>query len=216
MSSTCTCSHKHYIADTDEKGVPSTYKNSYKEYDAHSFQCGNYQAPQSIYSTWKRYHPEIASSVPAGKHKLFDAGCGTGLVIEVLVKANEYNRQDLDIYGGDYSEEMLSIAREKGIFDNLKVLDLNEELSYEPEAFDSIVCAGVFLEGHCGPECLPNIFQVLKKGCYFIATVRTPFYLETKEEWNKQIQACGAVLTEEFLAPYTNYVEGTVLVIQKQ
>ena len=212
----CTWLHDHYIADQDkdEKGVLSAYKNGYKEYDTHTVNCGNYQAHTSIYSTWKRYHPKIASSVP-GKHKLFDAGCGTGFVIEVLVKANEYNRQDLDIYGGDYSEDMLSIAREKGIYDDLKVLDLKEELPYEPEAFDSIVCSGVFLHRHCGPECLPNIFRVLKKGCYFIATVRTSFYIETKEEWNKQIQACGAVRIEEFDAPYTNYVEGIVLVLQK-
>ena len=145
-----------------------------------------------------------------------DAGCGTGLVIEVLVKANEYSRRNLDIYGGDYSDEMLSIAREKGIFDDLKVLDLKEELPYEPEAFDSIVCAGVFLQGLCGPECLPNIFRVLKNMCYFITTVRTPFYHETKNDWDKQMSACGAVLIEEFDAPYIDYSEGTVLVLQKQ
>ena len=30
------------------------------------------------------------------KHRIFDAGCGTGLVTEVLVNSNEYNRQDLE------------------------------------------------------------------------------------------------------------------------
>ena len=212
--STCSCGHKQYVTDTDDRGVPSSYKNGYKEYDDHSIHCGNYQAPQSIYSAWKRYHPAIASAPK--KHKLFDAGCGTGFVIEVLVKSNEYDRQDLDIYGGDYSEEMLSIAQEKNIFDDLKVVDLTKELPYEPETFDSIVCAGVFLQGHCGPKCLPNIFRVLKKGCYFITTVRTLFYQETKEEWNRQIPACGAELIEEFDAPYSIHSKGTVLVLQKK
>ena len=210
----CACGHKQSVTDTDDRGVPNNYKNRYKEYDDHAIHCIKYQGPQSVYSTWKRYHPAIISA-PIKKHKLFDAGCGTGLVIEMLVKLNEYNRQDLDIYGGDYSEEMLSIAQQKNIFDDLKVVDLTKELPYEPEIFDSIISAGVFMQGHCGPECLPNIIQVLKRGCYFITTVRTLFYQETKEEWDRQTLACGAKLIEAFDAPYSMHIKGTILVIQK-
>ena len=113
---------------------------------------------------------------------------------------------------------MLVIARKKDIFDDLRVANLKEELPYEPESFDSIVCAGVFLqaEGHCGPECIPNIIRVLKRGCYFITTVRALFYKEIKEEWDRQIPACGAVLIEAFNAPYNSHSEGINFVIQKK
>ena len=149
---------------------------------------------------------------------MFDAGCGTGLVIEVLVNSKEYNRKDLEIHGGDYSKEMVSIASKKNIYDDLRVANLKEELPYEPDTFDSIVCAGVFLqaEGHCGPECIPNIIRVLKKGGYFITTVRALFYKEIKEEWDRQISASGAVLIEAFSAPYNNHSEGIIFVIQKK
>ena len=167
----------------------------------------------STFLAWKRYHPKIDAS--SSRHKLFDAGCGTGLVIQVLLQSNDYNRQDLDIYGGDYSNEMLSMAREKKMFDHLEQINLKEELPYEPETFDSIVSSGVFLQGHCGPECIPNIIRVLKKGCYFITTVRTPFYEETKEEWDRQIPASGAVLLEAYDAPYNRNSKGLILVMQK-
>ena len=214
MSSNSACRHKLYATDLDDKGVPRTYKNGYAEYDDHAIHCINSQAPQSVLAAWKRFHPIIASSET--KHRIFDAGCGTGFVIQALVKSNDYNRQNLDIYGGDYSEEMLSMASMKNIYDDLKVVNLKEELPYEPESFDSIVSSGVFLQGHCGPECLLNIIRVLKRGCYFITTVRALFYKETKEEWDRQIQACGAELLEAYDAPYNKHSEGTVLVLQKK
>ena len=185
------------------------------EFDEHAIQCDKVQGYRSAFLAWKRFHPLIVAS--NGKHKLFDAGCGTGrLVIQVLLQSNEYNRQDLDIYGGDYSKEMLSMAQEKHIYDDLRPVNLKEELPYEPESFDSIVSSGVFLQGHCGPECIPNILRVLKRRCYFITTVRTPFYKETKEEWDRQIPACGAELLEAYDAPYNKNSEGLILVIQKK
>ena len=67
----CTCTHTKRVAETGNRD-PSRYKSVYKEYDEHAIQCSNYRAPQSVYSTWKRYHPEITP-----KHKLFDAGLPT-------------------------------------------------------------------------------------------------------------------------------------------
>ena len=165
MSSNFECNHHFYALDLDDKGVPRSYKNGYTEYDDHALHCVKSQAPQSLFAAWKRYHHIVASSE---RYRILDAGCGTGLVIETLLKSNEYNRQNLYVCGGDYSQEMLSMARMKDIYDDLRELNLKEELPYEPESFDSVVSSGVFLQGHCGPECLHNIIRVLKRGCYFI------------------------------------------------
>ena len=108
------------------------------------------------------------------------------------------------------------MAEKKGLYDDLKVVNLKGKLPYEADTFDSIVCSGVVIQTHCGSECLPNILGVLKEGCYFVATIRTLLYKDTKEEWDKQLVACGGVLVEANDAPYSNEAEGLVLVIQKR
>ena len=83
-------------------------------------------------------------------------------------------------------------------------------------SLDSVVSVGVFaVSGHCGPECLPNIIFILKKGCYFITTVRKKLYEQSKQEWERQIGECRCALLEEVEIPYFRDVEGLILVIQK-
>ena len=113
----------------------------------------------SVTSVWKQYHPKdhltAALQTSGQKHKIFDAGCGTGqLTTEILKSIPE---GAVEIFGGDYSPEMLSIAKGKNIYNDLKVVNLKEELPYAAESFDSVISSGVFLQGHCGPECIPNI-----------------------------------------------------------
>ena len=156
----------------------------------------NYRGPHSVFDAWRRYHPLAAVASTTG----------------------EYPHQHLDIYGGDYSKDMLDLAEKKKlhVYDHLKVVNLKGKLPYEADTFDSIVCAGVFIPNHCGPECLPNILGVLKKGCYFVATIRTLLYEDNKEEWDKQLVACGGVLVEANDAPYSSEAKGLVLVIRKR
>lgn len=122
------------------------------------------------------------------KHKIYDAGCGTGYVGEDLVTIVPSDLYEL--YGGDLSPGMIEIAKTKKCYDGLQVDNLKVPLSYEVETFDSVLSAGVFVQGHCGPECLPNIFHVLKKGGNFITTCRKQFYEETKDVWDKTIKDC--------------------------
>ena len=210
------CSYVCDHVETKADRGPESYKRRHGEYDEHCARCMNYRGPHSVFDAWRRYHPLAAVSSATTKHKIFDAGCGTGLVMEAFLQSGECPRQYLDIYGGDYSEDMIDLAEKKKLYDHLKVVNLKGKLPYEADTFDSIVCAGVFIPNHCGPECLPNILGVLKKGCYFVATIRTLLYKDNKEEWDKQLAACGGVLVEANDAPYSNEAKGLVLVIQKR
>ena len=49
-----------------------------------------------------------------------------------------------------------------------------------------------------------------------MTTICTLLYKDTKEEWDKQLVACGGVLVEANDALYLNEAEGLVLVIQKR
>ena len=136
--------------------------------------------------------------------KVLDAGCGTGLVGEILYKNNFRN-----IDGVDFSQEMLNIAHQKNIYQSLKLVDLTKKLDYENDSFDAVICAGTFTCGHVGPEALREMVRITKQGGYICFTVRkqeweaSPYLqimnnLEKNKSWRKL----------EFLAKKYNVKEG--------
>ena len=193
-----------------QDGSPEVYKQWADTYDEFltTFHAG---APSSAVGIWKKYHPTIDQM---NKHKIFDAGCGTGALGDEILKL--LGRIDnIEIHGGDLSPDMLEKAKQKNIYTDLKVVNLKEELPYEPESFDSVLSSFVFTQGHCGPECVPNIIRILKKNCYFITTVRIEPYEQLKSEWKRQIKECSCKLVEEADIPYHDKAKGVALVIQK-
>ena len=113
----------------------------------------------------------ILSKIKNKKAKILDAGCGTGLVGEIL---SENNYKNLE--GVDFSQEMLDVAIQKQVYQSLRLVDLTKNLDYEDNLFDAIVCAGTFTCGHVGPEALLEMVRITKKGGYICFTVR-------KQEW---------------------------------
>ena len=103
--------------------------------------------------------------------KIFDAGCGTGLVGEILNKNSFQN-----LIGVDFSQEMLNIAQQKNVYQSLDLVDLTKKLDYEDNLFDAVICAGTFTCGHVGPEALREMVRITKQGGYICFTVR-------KQEW---------------------------------
>jgi len=103
---------------------------------------------------------------------ILDAGCGTGLTGELLHEENFNN-----IVGVDFSQPMLDQASKKNIYQSLFQADLTKTLEFEDNAFDAIVCAGVFTCGHVGPEALFELIRVSKAGGYIAFTVR-------EQEWD--------------------------------
>ena len=113
----------------------------------------------------------LLSKIKNKKAKILDAGCGTGLVGEILFENNYKN-----VEGVDFSQEMLDVAIQKQVYQSLRLLDLTKILDYEDSLFDAIVCAGTFTCGHVGPEALLEMVRITKKGGYICFTVR-------KQEW---------------------------------
>lgn len=83
------------------------------------------------------------------------------------------------IHGVDLNAEMVRASLEKvangtAIYDSVEVADL---LALNPaEKYDIILAAGVFLEGHCGPEHMAALLDTLNKNGYAILTIRKTFY----------------------------------------
>jgi len=106
------------------------------------------------------------------KAKILDAGCGTGLVGEIL-----HEKKFNNIVGIDFSQPMLDQALEKNVYQSLGLADLTEKLAFKDNTFDAIVCAGTFTCGHVGPEAFSELIRVTKNGGYISFTVRN-------QEWN--------------------------------
>ena len=111
--------------------------------------------------------------VDNSKAKILDAGCGTGLVGEVL-----HERKFKNIIGIDFSQTMLDQALKKNVYQSLALSDLTEKLAFKDNTFDAIVCAGTFTCGHIGPEAFLEFIRVTKTGGYISFTVRD-------QEWNR-------------------------------
>ena len=107
------------------------------------------------------------------KAKILDAGCGTGLVGEIL-----YEKKFNNIVGVDFSQPMLDQALEKNVYQSLGLADLTEKLTFKDNTFDAIICAGTFTCGHVGPEALSEMVRVTKTGGYISFTVRD-------QEWDR-------------------------------
>ena len=213
-----------YISLIVNDGGPESYAKVASNYEL--FQKSvNWPSmgPRNVCEKWQAFHADVVKSkntTSAEKHRIFDAGCGTGFVAEVF-RDLKLPTNLVEIFGGDFSPDMLSKARAKNIYTNLQVVNLKESLPYEPGFFNSIVSAGVFTPGHCGPECLPNLTQILKNGGYLILTCigysdKECYDEDVAVQWKRQIRECNCELIEDNPMPYRDGLEkGAVLVIHK-
>ena len=171
-----------HAADLDE--LEGIYKNWASDYESDVINLAGYVGHLITSDLLLNYLRNTESIV-------LDAGCGTGLVGEILYK-NNFRNMD----GVDFSQEMLNIAHQKNIYQSLKLVDLTKKLDYENDSFDAIICAGTFTCGHVGPEALREMVRITKQGGYICFTVRkqeweaSPYLqimndLEKNESWSK-------------------------------
>jgi predicted TPR repeat methyltransferase len=102
---------------------------------------------------------------------ILDAGCGTGLVGEELVKRG-YSAID----ALDYSREMLDEAERKKIYRRHLQADLSKPLDFEENAYDAIVCAGTFTYGHVKAHAFDELVRITRPGGIICFTIREGAY----------------------------------------
>jgi len=150
-----------HVSNLDELG--DLYKN-WDDYEHDVIQLAGYVGHLVTTEVLLRYLDNT-------KAKILDAGCGTGLVGNIL-----YNKNYKNIVGVDFSQEMLNRALKKNVYQSLSLVDLTQKLHFEDNIFDAIICAGTFTCGHVGPEALSEMIRITKNRGYISFTVR-------KQEW---------------------------------
>jgi len=150
-----------HVSNQDELG--ELYKN-WDEYESDVIQLAGYVGHLVTTEALLRHLKDKEA-------KILDAGCGTGLVGDIL-----YSKEYKNIVGVDFSKEMLNRALKKNVYESLILCDLTQKIEFEDNSFDAIVCAGTFTCGHVGPEALNEMIRITKNDGYISFTVR-------KQEW---------------------------------
>lgn len=105
--------------------------------------------------------------------RILDAGCGTGLVGEVLRELGYGNIDALD-----YSQEMLEEAEKKQVYDQLLLADLSRPLDIADNAYDAVVCTGTFTFGHVDASAFDELIRITRPDGFFCFTIREGAYEE--------------------------------------
>ena len=94
-----------------------------------------------IYEMCRDDYPYIAEELAREPwHDLLDCGCGTGPMITLLHEADPSKRYT----GLDITPRMIEVARAKGLENTTWVVGDCEEMPFEADSFDAIICTNSF------------------------------------------------------------------------
>tara|TARA_Y100000590_G_scaffold280376_1_gene314973 strand:- start:2290 stop:2919 length:630 start_codon:yes stop_codon:yes gene_type:complete len=104
--------------------------------------------------------------------KIYDAGCGTGLVGIELKKYGFSN-----IYGADLSKKLLDLVP-KDLYNKIDKVDLNKEIQINDNFYDAVMCVGTFTFGHVKPPALDEFIRITKNKGLICFTINEGIYEE--------------------------------------
>ena len=141
----------------DEWGINNKYDQDMVEWD--------YTGPKETVDTFKKYanNKEI---------KIYDAGCGTGLVGVELKKCG-YRNFD----GADLSQKLLDLVP-KDLYQNLSKVDLNQSLDIKDNEYEAVLCVGTFTFGHVRPPAIDEFIRITKNKGLICFTINEGIYEE--------------------------------------
>ena len=154
---------KWIYSSKNNEELAERYDEWAESYDQELEEDYGWQIPQLMAEELSRLTPTSG--------RILDAGAGTGLVGRYL-EALGYN----NLVAIDISNEMLSKAREKGVYKELHQMDLGEPLDFKDDVFDAVVCAGVLTFSHAPAKSLYEMVRVTKPGGYILYSLRTDAY----------------------------------------
>ncbi len=141
----------------DEWGIKNKYDQDMVEW--------NYTGPKECVDVFKKYTKDK-------NIKIFDAGCGTGLVGLELKKFG-YNNYD----GADLSQKLLDLVP-KNLYKKLLKADLNKKIQSEDSSYDAVMCVGTFTFGHVKPNALEEFIRITKNNGLICFTINEGIYEE--------------------------------------
>ena len=158
--------HQQVLEAKNSEELVEAYNRWAENYDHDLISEMGYQAPKLAVRELLRYHSDK-------KMPILDAGCGTGLIGDLLGKESF---QCID--GLDFSKGMLEQAEKKGVYRNLIHGDMNKTLDIADNAYAAAICVGTFTSSHVGPSAFSELIRITRPGGIIIATVRLTYWKE--------------------------------------
>jgi predicted TPR repeat methyltransferase len=169
--------HKVYASGGPEQ-TAAIYDGWAEEYEEHMRGSG-YSHPAMVAAMLARHQPPGADPV-------LDAGCGTGIMGEILTALGYSN-----IAGLDASEGMLAHAAAKDIYRELRHGLLGQPFDYADDAFAATVASGVFTQGHAPLDGLDELVRATRPGGHIVFSVSRTYLGETFETKARALQDAG-------------------------
>lgn len=123
------------------------------------------QAPPALLKSFCGVGNPFSLGVLASGSSILDIGCGAGFDLYV---ARRLVGKAGRVCGIDLTEEMVALARQNlavaGLTDIAITCVSAEEITYEDNAFDTVISNGVINLSPCKQELFREIFRVLRKG----------------------------------------------------
>lgn len=180
--------HEVYEAE-DPAVTAAVYDDWSKDYESHMQGVG-YTHPAMVAGLLCRYQP-------AGPAPVLDAGCGTGILGELLVSLGYP-----EIFGLDASTGMLARAEKRGIYRNLRPGLLGGPLDYADDTFAAVASAGVFTQGHAPLDGLDELARITRPGGHIVFSIARTLLGAPIEAKTKQLADDGVCRTVEISGPY--------------
>lgn len=153
---------KDVYAISSQDGLNALYREWAHSYDTGFSEAQGYQLPRAVAQAFVG---------AGGAGPVLDVGGGTGLVAEQLVRLGVTTIDALDL-----SEDMLKVARMKGIYRDLIRADIKRELPSTTLSYRGIVSAGTFTLGHVGPEGIGNLLGIADTGAVIVISVNAAHF----------------------------------------
>jgi len=130
--------------------------------------------------------------------EILDAGCGTGLLGDLLHLLG-YRA----LIGIDLSAAMLARAEARGVYGELRTMDLGARLDLADDRFAAATALGVLTPGHAPPSALDEMLRVTRPGGHLILTVTRPALEEGRfESHMADLDVAGVWEAREVTAPF--------------
>ena len=150
----------------DNKELAERYDWWAKNYDTDLDEGFGWLGPQRAVEFLARYVPKEA--------RILDAGAGTGLVGELLVKQGY-----TDLVAMDLSLGMLEEARTKNVYREYHQMVMGEPLDYTTDSFDAVISVGVLTVGHAPASSLDELVRITKPGGHIVFSLRPDVYKDS-------------------------------------
>ncbi|RMX39212.1 hypothetical protein pdam_00024052 [Pocillopora damicornis] len=153
-----------------EEEAKELYDSWAENYEVDLVENHGYKAPQLCVEAFNKAIQSEEIFPGADKNmKILDAGAGTGMIGEMLVKQGYTNIDALDI-----SQNMLNEAKKKNVYKRLICAPLSDVRieQIQTAEYDVTLCGGTIVYGQAKPVALDECIRHVRPGGLFIFTLR--------------------------------------------